>query len=179
MYHSSKSSELISSKQINQKLQDLSAQLSKDYHQKQVVLVGILNGSYILMADLSRTLWKSGLTDFEIDFMGITSYGKDTESSKNPHITQDLQADIRNRHVLIIEDIVDTGYSLDALQRFLKERQPTSLKTLVLLSKDSRREINVKVDYLGFKVEGWVEGYGLDSAQKNRGRPNIVKIHSD
>ena len=176
MDHDRQTKELISASELSIEIDNLAAQIKVDYTNKEVVLAGVLKGSYIFLADLSRSLWQQGLKDFEVDFLGISSYGKDTESSKNPQITKDLSIDIRNRHVLIVEDIVDTGYSLEALRGLLGQRHPLSLKTVVLLSKTNRREIKVPVEYIGFEVSGWVEGYGLDSDEKYRGRPNIVEI---
>jgi hypoxanthine phosphoribosyltransferase len=167
---------IISSAQIEKKTIHLAKQIAQDYRGKNVILIGILKGSVIFLSDLLRALWHENIHDCCVDFMGISSYGSDTESSKNPHITKDLDMNIHNRHALIVEDIIDTGYSLDALYRILHQRQPKSLKTVVLLSKPSRRQIDIKVDYLGFEVEGWVEGYGLDTDELYRGRPDIIEV---
>lgn len=161
---------------LNKQINVLATRISKDYKNKNLLLAGILKGSVIFLSDLVRELWRQGLADCEIDFMGISSYGKDTESSKNPHITKDLDTDIRKRHVLLVEDIIDTGYSLDALYRILLQRQPASLKIVVLLSKDSRRGVDVPIEYVGFKIDGWVEGYGLDTDELYRGRPEVVEV---
>ncbi len=168
---------LYSREEIKRKVASLADQISKDYKNKKVILVGILDGSFIFMADLARALFDAGLTDFEVNFIGISSYSENRESSKNPQITKDLRVDISNRHVLIVEDIVDTGYSLDFLNRLLKERNPASLKTLLLLSKLARREVDVKLDYVGFEIKEnkWVEGYGLDSGFLGRGNPDIIE----
>jgi hypoxanthine phosphoribosyltransferase len=165
---------LIDGQSINHKITSLAQSIAQSYRGKEVVLVGVLKGSYLFLADLSRELYRQGLTDFEVDFLGIESYGQDTESSKNPRITHDLTTNILGRHVLIVEDIIDTGYSLDVLTRLLTERRPASLASVVLLSKISRRELNINPDYIGFEVDGWIEGYGLDTNQKHRGRPDIV-----
>lgn len=165
---------LLSSAVIQARITDLASKLAQDYQEKQVLLVGVLKGSFIFMSDLVRALYKIGLTDVEIDFLGIQSYGGSTESSTNPRLTFDLTTDIQNRHVLIVEDIIDTGYSLDALHRLLVQRHPASLKSIVLLSKRSRRAIAIEPDYIGFEVEGWVEGYGLDTTEKHRGRDEVV-----
>lgn len=165
--------QLLSSDVIAKRIDELAKQIKTDYQGQPLVLVGVLKGAFVLLADLSRSLWHHGFADIDIDFVGITSYGTDTESSKNPHIYLDLTTNIENRHVLIIEDIIDTGYSLDALIRILRVRQPASLKTLVLLSKKSRREVTVPVDYIGFEIDGWLEGYGLDV---HRHRPDIVAL---
>ncbi len=165
---------ILSKGQISTRIQELAEQIYHDYMGQQLILICILKGSFMFTSDLAKELWIKGLTDCEIDFMGISSYNHNTESSKNPRITSDLTTDIRGRNVLIVEDIIDTGYSLDALSRFLSQRKPASLKSVVLLSKPSRREIDFKVDYIGFEVEGWVEGYGLDTEELGRGRPEII-----
>ncbi len=167
---------LISEKQITARVKALAKGIVKDYKGLDLTLVGVLDGAYILMSDLSKELYKLGLKNFEVAFIGISSYGSSRESSKNPLITKDLGLDILKKHVLLVEDIVDTGWSLDFLQRYLSERKPASLKTLVLLSKKERREIKVPIEYIGFKIENkWVEGYGLDTDYKGRGNPDIIE----
>jgi hypoxanthine phosphoribosyltransferase len=169
--------EVISEAEIQKRIEVLATEIVQEYDNKQVLLVGVLKGSVIFLADLVRELWRQQLTDVEIDFIGISSYENgDTESSKNPRITMDLSSNVRGRHVLLVEDVVDTGYSLEALTRLLTQRQPASIKTAVLLSKISRREVGVRVDYVGFEIDGWIEGYGLDTDEKFRGRPNIVLV---
>jgi hypoxanthine phosphoribosyltransferase len=170
---------LITSEAIDHRVHELAKDITSAYQSKNVLLVGILKGSFIFLADLSKALWRAGLQDFEVDFMGISSYGADTESSRNPQITKDLATNIEHRHIIIVEDIIDTGYSLDALIRILAERQPQSIKSAVLLSKPSRREIQVHVDYIGFEVKGWIEGYGLDTNESGRGRPDVIVVHPD
>lgn len=170
---------LINREQIAEKIKELALKITQDFKGQDLVLVGILDGAFMLMADLSRELYKLGLKEMEVTFLGISSYGQNRESSKNPKITKDLRLDIKDRNVLIVEDIVDTGFSLDFLQRFLKERNPKILKTLVLLSKSSRREVDIKLDYIGFEIENvWVEGYGLDTDYLGRGNPDIIKRFS-
>jgi len=164
---------LFSETDIKRRVDQMAVKIAQDYQGKEVLLVGVLRGAFIFLADLSRQLWKHGMRSFEIDFVGISSYNNNLESSKNPRITLDLSEDVQGRHVILVEDIVDTGYSLDALQRLLGERRPASLHTAVLLSKTSRREIEVEVTYIGFEIDGWIEGYGLDN---NRGRPEVVVL---
>lgn len=167
---------LITQTQISERIEQLAQTIIADYQGQKIVLVGVLKGSFIFLADLSRALWKAGFEDTEIDFVGISSYGDDTETSRNPRIYLDLSTDIQNRHVLIVEDIVDTGYSLESLLRILHARHPASLKTCVLLSKTSRREIQVPVEYIGFEVDGWIEGYGLDV---RRACPDVLNLTSE
>jgi hypoxanthine phosphoribosyltransferase len=165
---------LIPQEKLQIRIQELAAQISQDYHGHNLLLIGILKGAFMFMTDLSKALWGYGLTDFETDFLSISSYHGSTESSRNPRIDFDTRINVQGRHILIVEDIIDTGHSLASLQGLLAQRQPASLKTIVLLSKNSRREIEVPIDYIGFEVEGWVEGYGLDSDEKGRGRPEII-----
>ncbi len=167
---------LITQTQIRERIAQLAQTIATDYKGEKIVLVGVLKGSFIFLADLSRALWEAGFEATEIDFVGISSYGDDTETSRNPRIYLDLSTDIQNRHVLIVEDIVDTGYSLESLLRILNSRHPASLKTCVLLSKTSRREIQVPVEYIGFDVDGWIEGYGLDV---RRSCPDVLNLTSE
>ena len=157
----------ISEAQIKERIREMAKEISKDYKGKDLLLVSVLKGSFIFAADLIREL---DLEDNEVDFMAISSYNGETESSKNPRIIKDVDTDIRGRNVLIVEDIVDTGYSFETLTRILSARNPASLKTCALLSKPERREVEVPIDYLGFEIPNfWAEGYGLDTNQKGRG----------
>lgn len=172
-------SELIDEGRINFRVWELSKEIAEKYEGKSLLVVGVLKGAFILMADLVRDLHHHGLDDLEIDFVSLSSYGGELESSRNPRVMMDLSTDITGRHVLLVEDIADTGYSLAALQKMLLDRGATSLETFVLLNKPSRREIRgVKLDYVGFEVEDWVEGFGLDTDQLGRGNPKIVKVIS-
>lgn len=157
----------ISENEIKERIKVMAEEISKDYKGKNLLLVPILKGSFIFASDLIREL---DLQDVEVDFMAISSYNGETESSKNPRIIKDLDSDIRGRNILIVEDIVDTGYSFKALLNILSARNPGSLKTCALLSKPERREVEVPIDYLGFEIPNfWAEGYGLDTDQKGRG----------
>lgn len=171
---------LITQNQIREKVKELAAQVAKDYPSSNLVLIGILDGVYVLMADLTRELFDLGLKEIEVAFFGVTSYGSGTESSKRPEITKDLNISIEGRDALIVEDIVDTGLSLDFIIKTLQIRNPASLKTLCLLSKPARREVEVSVDYIGFEIENvWVEGYGMDTDHKGRGNPDIIRVTSN
>ncbi len=168
---------LISKEKIEKKVKELASNVFRDYPEGNLVLIGILDGAYVLMADLTRELFNLGLKNFEVAFFGVTSYGSGRESSKRPEITKDLNINIAGRDVLIVEDIIDSGFSLDFIIKTLNLRNPKSLKILSLLSKPSRREADIKIDYLGFEIENvWVEGYGMDTDHKGRGNPDIIKI---
>ncbi len=167
---------LLSEEMIRARVGELAKEISADYEEgAEVLLVGVLKGSYIFMGDLQRELWRNG-RDFKVDFMGLSSYDGEKESSRNPRITADLTVDVYGKRVLIVEDIVDTGLSLDFLERFLLERGVVEVKKVAFLSKPSRREVEVKVEYVGFEVDGWVEGYGLDTDQSGRGNPELIVV---
>lgn len=168
---------LYTKEQIQARVKELAAELARDYEGKNPLMVGILKGSFILMADLVRELYEQGLKDVEVDFITISSYGKSTTSSGTPRILSDVSKDIAKRDVILVDDIFDTGRTLHFVQEVLKERNPASLKTLALLSKPKRRVIDVPVEYIGFELHGtpWVEGYGLDGGEFGRGRPSIAE----
>jgi hypoxanthine phosphoribosyltransferase len=166
--------ELISADAIARRVVELGAQLTADYQDKaktaDVVVLGVLKGSVIFMADLVRAV---GLPIF-LDFIGISSYGDATSSSGVVQITQDLSRPIEGRHVIIVEDIVDTGHTVHYLMENLATRRPASLALCSLLHKPDRAERDVKIDYLGFTIPNkFVVGYGLDVAQQYRNLPFI------
>ena len=159
---------------IKERIHELAQEISEVYKGKSLLIVGVLRGAFIFTADIIREL-NEQLPDIEVDFIALSSYSQGEESSRAPRFEKDLNTDIEGRHVLVVEDIVDTGYSFEKLLKLLQSRNPSSLKTCALLSKPDRREIDVIIDYLGFTIEDrWVEGYGLDSSQKGRGRKDIV-----
>ena len=164
--------QLVSKDQIALRVHELGEQITNDYKDKNLLLIGVLKGSFIFMADLVREI---NLNDIEIDFIGISSYGQKTESSRAPKFTKDTSINIEGRHILIVEDIVDTGYSFKTLLAILNSRNPASIKTCSLLSKPDKREVEVSIDYLGFTIgDKWVEGYGIDTKERFRGQPNIT-----
>jgi len=150
---------LIPENQIQKRIEILGEQISRDYQGKQVICVGVLRGAIIFLADLSRYI----KVPMIMDFMDISSYGASTKSSGVVRIIKDLDENIEKKDVLIIEDIVDTGLTLDYLIRMLKSRNPASLKVCALLNKKERRQIDVPIDYCGFDIpDKFVVGYGLD-----------------
>jgi len=158
---------------IAKRVVELGKEISVDYRGKKPLLVGILKGSFIFMADLLREI--DPQVGAQVDFMAVTSYGFGKESSRQPKIEKDLSIDIKGRHVIITEDIVDMGYSFETLLAILSSRQPASLKTCALLSKPDRREVDVPIDYLGFTIENkWIEGYGIDTDEDFRGLKDVV-----
>ncbi len=158
---------------IGQRVQALADTISQDYagvRNEDFLLVGVLKGAFMFMADLARCL----TVPHRVDFIALSSYLYKAETIGEVRLIMDTRADIAGRHVLIVEDILDTGYTLSYLQRIFQARSPASLKTCVLLSKPERREVNVHVDYLGFEIPNvWVVGYGLDYADRFRTLPYI------
>ena len=162
---------LITEAEIAARTNNLARQITAHYKgTKQLVVVGLLRGSFIFIADLVRRL----ALPVEVDFMTVSSYGNDTISSRQVRIIQDLETAIRDRDVLIVEDIVDTGYTLSQVKKILQTRAPNSLASCTLLNKPSRREVDVEVDWVGFEIpDSFVIGYGIDFAQQGRNLPHI------
>ena len=167
---------LVSSREILEKVREMGERITEDYQSKDLLLVGILRGAVVFLSDLMRHLE----LQCEIDFMEVSSYGTDTTSSGVVRILKDLEEDITGRHVLIVEDIIDTGLTLSYLRRSLLARKPASLEICALLSKPSRRRAELDVRYLGFEVpDEFVVGYGLDFAGAYRNLPDIRALESE
>jgi hypoxanthine phosphoribosyltransferase len=166
---------LVSSGEIQEKVRGLGERITGDYRDEKLLLVGILRGAVVFLSDLMRHLE----LECEIDFMEVSSYGTGTSSSGVVRILKDLQEDITGKHVLIVEDIVDTGLTLSYLRRTLLARKPASLEVCALLSKPSRRQVDLPVKYLGFEVpDVFVIGYGIDYAGAYRNLPDIRALES-
>jgi len=164
---------IISREAIAARIKELAAQISRDYADKDPLLVAILKGAFIFLADLTRAL------DFpvQVDFVRLRSYGAGTTTSGEVHITKDVELPIKGRHVLVVEDIVDAGLTLDFLLGHLASHQPASLKICCLIDKKERRQVEVPLDYIGFTVaKGFLVGYGLDSGEKMRTLPDVYEI---
>src|SRR4051812_22555117 len=163
---------LISAEQIRVRVAELAAEIERD-HPDGVHLVAVLKGAFMFLSDLARSI----AGDTSLDFMAVSSYAKGTTSSGEGRLLKDLDTPLDGRHVLIVEDIVDTGLTLSYLQDTLRARGPKSLRTACLLSKPSRRRTDVKVEYIGFTIEDrFVVGYGLDYAEQFRNLPYIGVI---
>ena len=161
---------LVPSSEIQDKVRELGERITDDYRGEKPLLIGVLRGAVVVMGDLMRNID----LQCEIDFMDISSYGSGTSSSGVVRILKDLEEDITDRHVLIVEDIIDTGLTLSYLLRSLLARKPASLEICALLSKPSRRRVDLDVKYLGFEVpDEFVVGYGLDYAGAYRNLPDI------
>ena len=161
---------LIDEETLAARVAELGAEVSADYHGRDLLLIGVLKGAVFFMADLMRHL----TVPCEVDFMAISSYGDATDSSGIVRILKDLDINIEGRHVLVVEDIIDSGLTLSYLIRNLESREPATLEVCALLTKPSRREIDVPVRYVGFEIPNkFVVGYGLDFAERYRNLPYV------
>ena len=164
---------LVDSDALRRRIEELGEEISADYDDRDLLLVGVLKGAVFFLADLMRQI----SVPCEIDFMAISSYGAGTDSSGVVRILKDLDINIRDRHVLVVEDIIDSGLTLSYLMRSLGAREPASLETCALLVKRGRRETDVPVKYVGFEIPNrFVVGYGLDLAERHRNLPHVVAV---
>ncbi len=167
---------LVSEEMIRQRVHELGAEISRDYEGKTPILVSILKGGVYFLADLSRQV----TAPHEIDFMVVSSYGDSQETSGVVRIVKDLKENIHDRHVLLVEDIIDSGLTLDYLLKYLQTRSPASLEICSLLSKPSRRRAHPPIKYLGYEIpDKFVVGYGLDYKQFYRHLPYVCVLKSD
>ncbi|KFZ37395.1 hypoxanthine phosphoribosyltransferase [Shewanella mangrovi] len=165
---------MISAQEIDQKLDELAARINAHYEgSDKLLMVGLLKGSVVFMADLCRRI----KGHVEIDFMSVSSYGSAMTSSRDVKILKDVQSDIDGRHVLIVEDLIDSGNTLNKVREMLRLREPKSLAICTLLDKPDRREVDVPVDFVGFTIpDEFVVGYGIDYAEQYRNLPYIAKV---
>ena len=164
---------LLSSQQIQKRIQEMGAQIDKDYPEGALHLVCILKGACFFLADLARAIER----DVVIDFMGISSYGRGTTTSGAVKLTKDLDQAVENAHVLLVEDIVDTGLTLNYLMNVLQQRKPRSIRIAALLDKPERRQRPVKVSYVGFEIpDEFVVGYGLDFGERYRNLQDVCVL---
>lgn len=165
---------LISAKTIAARIEDLARDIRAEFAQtSQLIVVGLLRGSFVFIADLVRELD----LPVEVDFLEASSYGDGMQSSREVRILKDLRGPIEGRDVLVVEDIVDTGHTLKHVTALLHSRKPARLRTIALLDKPARREVEVTADYTGFAIpDAFVVGYGIDFAQRNRNLPFIGKV---
>ena len=162
---------LINKEELENRVKELAEQISKDYQNEEIILVCILKGSVYFTTDLSKKIDSNKVV---LDFMKVSSYGSGTETSGKVDFQLDLNENIENRNVIIVEDILDSGVTLNYLYELLSKRKPKSLKICTLLDKPERRKKQVKVDYVGFKIEDkFVVGYGMDYDEHYRNLPYI------
>jgi hypoxanthine phosphoribosyltransferase len=165
---------MISAKSIAARIEDLCDEIRREFADTdKLVVVGLLRGSFVFIADLVRELDMP----IEVDFLEASSYGDSMESSREVKISKDLRGEIQGRDVLVVEDLVDTGHTLSHVKQLLQSRKPRKMKMIALLDKPSRRETEVKADWIGFEIpDEFVVGYGIDYAQRNRNLPFIGKV---
>ena len=167
---------LIEPDALSARVAELGAEISTDYAGRDLLLIGVLKGAVFFMADLMRKL----TIPCEVDFMAISSYGASTDSSGVVRILKDLDINIEGRHVLVVEDIIDSGLTLSYLMRNLESREPATLEICALLTKPDRREIEVPVRYVGFEIPNrFVIGYGLDFGERYRNLPYVAVLSDD
>lgn len=166
--------QMISAKAIAARIEELARDIESVYTgTDKLVVVGLLRGSFVFIADLVRELH----LPVEVDFLEATSYGNEMQSSREVRILKDLRGEIAGRDVLVVEDIVDTGFTLHHVLKLLEARGPARLRTIALLDKPARREVEVKATWTGFEIpDEFVVGYGIDYAQRNRNLPYIGKV---
>jgi hypoxanthine phosphoribosyltransferase len=166
--------ELISAKAIAARIEALSKEIRESFAgTDKLVVVGLLRGSFVFIADLVRELD----LNVEVDFLEVSSYGDAMESSREVRVLKDLRGEIAGRDVLVVEDIVDTGFTLEHVLRLLRTRNPRRLETIALLDKPSRRETDIRATWTGFEIpDEFVVGYGIDFAQRNRNLPHIGRV---
>lgn len=161
---------LINKKRLQRKITALAKKISKDYRHKELVVIGVLKGSFVFLADLIREL----TIPLTLDFIQLSSYGASTSSSGVIRVKKDIDLPLANKDVLIVEDIVDYGYTLDYLLSFLAKKKPKSVRICALLDKRSRRKVKVPLTYCGFTVpDKFIIGYGLDFAERYRSLPAV------
>jgi hypoxanthine phosphoribosyltransferase len=167
---------LVQRDELEHRVRELGAEISRDYADRQLLLIGVLKGAVFFLADLMRHLE----IDCEVDFMAVSSYGASTDSSGVVRILKDLDAPIEGRDVLIVEDIVDSGLTLSYLFRMLRARNPASLEVCALLTKPARREIDLPIRYVGFEIPNrFAIGYGLDFAERYRNLPYVAVLAAE
>jgi hypoxanthine phosphoribosyltransferase len=166
----------ISAERIAGRIRELAEQISTDYAGKRLLVVGVLKGAWVFMADLVRQL----TIPIRCDFVRVTSYGMGTESGGEPELLLDITESVAHTHVLVVDDIVDTGISVSWLMDHLREKNPASLRLCVLLDKPSRRQVEIDLDYYGFQIpDRFVIGYGLDWAEQYRELPFVGYVSTD
>jgi len=168
-----KKERLFSRREIQQKIKELARTISTDYKKEELVLVGVLKGAFVFMSDLARNL----TIPVKLDFVRLASYGSQSKSQGKVRLTKSIELPIRDKHILIVEDIVDTGLTLKFLQDFLKKENPKSVRICALIDKSERREVPIVVDYVGFSIpKGFVVGYGLDFDEQYRHLPGLYHL---
>jgi hypoxanthine phosphoribosyltransferase len=164
---------LITEEKIKKRVKELGEMISSDYSGREIVVIGILKGAWIFMADIVREM----SMPVSCDFLGVSSYHDSTVSSEEVKLVSDIRVPVGGRDVLLIDDIIDTGFSIKFIKEYLQSKGPSSIKLCVLLDKPSRRKVDIDVDYRGFTIpDRFVVGYGLDCGEKYRNLPYIAAL---
>jgi len=165
---------LLSEEEIAQRVKELGRQISETYQGRPLVLLGILKGAFVFLADLMRAI---ELPEVEVDFVRLKSYGFSDTSSGEVQITKDVELPLRGKEVLVVEDIVDTGYTLAFLKEHLRTHEPASIRFCCFIDKEERRKVPLQLDFVGFKIpRGFLVGYGLDYAEHYRHLPAVYEV---
>lgn len=166
---------LITNSQIKERVKELAKQISYDYKDKELLILSVLKGAFKITNDLSEELHLAGLTDLSITFMTLKSYPTGTISSSAAKIIHHMDIHPKGKNILIVDDIIDTGKSLDLIKKLVTDDGCTSVKTLALIDKKGRREVDLNPDYAGFEIPNiWIQGYGMDTDELGRAEPNII-----
>ncbi len=166
---------IITKSQIHDRVKELAQEISNDYKNKELLILSVLKGAFKITNDLSEELHVAGLTDLSITFMTLKSYPSGTISSSAAKIIHHMDIHPKDKNILIVDDIIDTGKSLNTIINLVKKDGCKSVKTFALLDKPDRREINIHADYVGFTIpDVWVQGYGMDTDELGRAEPNII-----
>jgi len=164
---------LVTKEKLEEVVSDLGRRITEDYRGKELVLVGVLKGGFIFLADLARKIDM----DVKIDFISVSSYGNSTESSCVVRIIKDIESDVTGKHVLLVEDLIDTGLTLQYLKDLFITKGCASVKLAAVMDKPDRRKVDLKVDYVGIEIpDEFVVGYGLDYAEKYRNLPEVYIV---
>jgi len=164
---------LVTKEKLEEVVSDLGRRITEDYRGKELVLVGVLKGGFIFLADLARKIDM----DVKIDFISVSSYGNSTESSGVVRIIKDIESDVTGKHVLLVEDLIDTGLTLQYLKDLFNTKGCASVKLAAVMDKPDRRKVDLKVDYVGIEIpDEFVVGYGLDYAEKYRNLPEVYIV---
>jgi len=166
---------ILSRQEIQARVKALGRVISGDYQGRKLVLIGVLNGAFIFMADLARAI----NLELEVDFIRVASYGQSASSSGKISLSKDVEMDMAGKDVLLVEDIIDSGRTLAYLKDYFRQYRPASVKICALIDKKERREVEIETDYVGFDVaEGFLVGYGLDFAEQYRHFPDVYHLEN-
>jgi len=166
---------LIPNELITERIKELAFNIAKKYKGQRLLIVGILKGAFKITADLTSELHRQGLTNLEISFVTLKSYPDGTKAKYEPQIVQDMDLSPEGRAVLLLDDVLDTGRSLEVVHRLIKDRGAASVESFVLVDKPDSRQVSFKADYVGFTIPSvWIQGYGMDTGEIGRAEPNIV-----